>query len=78
MEFGELVIILIKNNAAVYFVMDPHKSDYLTEYYLYSVTKQSTRMQCLKMNDLVDFYPLQSYVIDGYQVIPLKHSVLSN
>lgn len=77
MEFGELLIILIQNDAAVYFVMDIHKADYHSEYHLYSVTKQSTRLQCLNMNDLVDFYPLPSYIVDGHQVIPLKHSVLS-
>ena len=77
MEFGELVIILIKMEAAVYFVIDVHKADYLSEYHMYPVTKQSTRMQCLNINDLVDFYPLPSYIVNGLQVIPLKHSVLS-
>ena len=60
MEFGELLIILIQNDAAVYFVMDVHKADYHSEYHLYSVTKQSTRLECLNINDLVDFYPLPS------------------
>ena len=77
MEFGELLIILIKNDAAVYFVMDVHEAVYHSEYHLYSVTKRSTRLQCLNVNDLVDFYPLTSYFVDGHQVIPLKHSVLS-
>ena len=77
MEFGELVIILIKKEAAVYFVIDVHEADYHSEYHMYSVTKQSTRMQCLNINDLVDFYPLPSYIVNGAQVIPLKHSVLS-
>ena len=77
MEFGELVIILIKKEAAVYFVIDVHEAGYLSEYHLYSVTKRSTRMQCLNINDLVDFYPLPSYIVNGLQVIPLKHSVLS-
>lgn len=66
MEFGELVIILIQDNASVYFVMDMHKSDHLPKYHLYSVTKQSTGMQCVNINDLVDFYPLTSYIIEGH------------
>ena len=71
-------IILVQNDAAVYFVVDVHKADYHSEYHLYSkVTKQSTRLQCLNLNDLVDFYPLPSYIVDGHQVIPVKHSVLS-
>lgn len=69
MEFGELVIILVKDNATVYFLMYTHKSDHLPKYHLYSVTQQSTGM--------VDFYPLTSYIIDEHTVIPLKHSVLS-
>lgn len=76
MEFGELLIIIIKNQA-VYFVMEVHECAYHSEYHLYSVTKESTTFQCLNINNLVDFYPLPSYILDGHQVIPLKHSVLS-
>lgn len=39
-EFGELLIILIKNDAEVYFVMDIHKADYHSEYHLYSAKKR--------------------------------------
>lgn len=76
-EFGELLIILIQNDDTEYFVMEVHKADYHSEYHLYSVTKRNTRLQCLNINDLVDFYPLPSYIFNGHQVIPLKHSVLS-
>lgn len=76
-EFGELLIILIKNDAAVCFVLDVHQAEYLSEYHVYSVTKDSTRLQCLNITDLVDVYPLPSYFVNGHQVIPLKHSVLS-
>ncbi len=61
---GGLLIILIQSDAAVYFVMDKHKADYHFEYHLYSVTKQGTRLQCVNINDLVDFYPLPSYVVN--------------
>lgn len=76
-EFGELVIILIQHDTTVYFVMDTHEADYHSEYHLYSVTKQNTRLLCLNINDLVDFYPLMPYILNGQQFIPLKHSVLS-
>lgn len=76
-EFGELLIILIKNVDTVYFVMEVHKADYHSEYHLYSVTKQNTGLQCVNITDLVDFYPLPSYIFNGHQVISLKHSVLS-
>lgn len=74
-EFGELLMILIQRDA-VYFVIDVYKTDYHSEYHLYSVTK-SMELQCIHINDLVDYYPLPSYVTNGLQVIPLKHGVLS-
>jgi len=78
MEFKELVLILIQNETAVYFVMDVQTAVYHSEYHLYSVTKQTSSTLCLNINDLVDFYPLTSYHLDnGQQVIPLKHSVFS-
>lgn len=77
LELAELVVILIRENAAVYFVVNAHNSDYLAEYHLYSVVAPSTGMMCVHINDLVDFYPLSSYIINGHRVIPLKHSVLS-
>lgn len=43
---------------------------------LYSVTKDSLGLQCININDLPVFYPLVSYILDGYQVIPLKHSIV--
>lgn len=57
-------------------MVDIHRAEYHPEYHLYSVTKQSSRLQCLNINDLVDFYPLPSYMVDGNKVILLKHSVL--
>ena len=48
-EFGELQIILIQNDVAVYFVMDIHKADYHSEYYLYSVAKQIHGCNVLKL-----------------------------
>lgn len=71
------IVILVKDNATVYFLMDAHKSDHLPKYHLYSLTQQSTGIQCVNINDLVDFYPLTSYIIDEHRVIPLKHSILS-
>lgn len=77
MEFGELVVILIQHNATVYFVLDMHTSEYHNEYHMYSVTKLTSQLLCLNITNLVDFYPLKSYIINGHRVIPLKHSILS-
>lgn len=77
MEFGELLLILIQNDTSVHVLMDIHKGIFLSEYHLYSVTKDSFGLQCININDLPDFYPLVSYILDGYQVIPLKHSIVA-
>lgn len=42
MEFGELLMIVIKNDAAVYFVMFQQKANYYPEYHQYSVAKMTT------------------------------------
>lgn len=77
MEFGELLLILIQNDTSVYVLMNIHKGICLPEYHMYSVTKDSHKLECVNINDLADFYPLVSYILDGYQVIPLKHSIVS-
>lgn len=69
-------MIVIKNDTAVHFVMDEQKPNYDPEYHLYSVAKRTTRLECLKISDLVDLYPLSSYIVDGRQDIPLKHNLI--
>lgn len=76
-QFGELVLILIKNDT-VHFLMSVYTAEFLSDYHLYSVRKDNEKMQCLNVSDLIDFYPLPSYMKDGYQIVPLKHSVLSH
>lgn len=75
-EFGELLLILIHKDTSVYVLMDIHKGTFLSEYHLYSLTKESLGLQCINIHDLPDFYPLVSYILDGYQVIALKHSIM--
>lgn len=47
-DFGELLVISIKNDAEVYFVMDIHTADYHSEYHLYSVKKHPTLLMGTK------------------------------
>lgn len=75
-EFGEVVLILIKNDS-VYFLVSVHVTEYHSQYHLHSVRKEKEKMQCVNIIDLIDFYPLTSYMKYGYQMVPLKHSVLS-
>lgn len=76
-EFCELVLILIKNDT-VYLLVSMYKAEFLTQYHVYSVRKDNEKMQCLNISDLIDFYPLPAYMKDGYQMVSLKHSVLSH
>lgn len=77
MEFGELVLILIKNDT-VHFLVSVYKAELHPEYHVYSVRKDTEKMKCLKISDLIDFCPLPSYIVEGHQMIPLKHSVVSH
>lgn len=77
LEFGEVVLILIKDDTA-HLLVSVHIPEFLPKYHLYSVRKDTEKMLCLNINALADFYSLTSYMKDGCQLIPLKHSVLSD
>lgn len=77
MEFGELVLILIKNDT-VHLLVSVYEAELRPDFLVYSVRKDSEKMKCLKISDLIDFCPLSSYIKEGYQMIPLKHSVVSH
>lgn len=61
-EFGELLIILIKNDAEVYFVMIYIKLIIILSIICTLRKKDCAMLQCLEISDLVDFYPLTSYI----------------
>lgn len=69
MEFGELVLILIKKkNDTSFSGVSVRRTD---------SKRDSKKMKCLKISALIDFCPLPSYIEEGYQMVPLKHSVVS-
>lgn len=75
-NFGELGLILIKNDT-IYFIVSIYNTEFIPYFHMYSVKKDNEEMCCLNINDLADFYPLPSYWKDGYQLVPLKHGVLA-
>ncbi len=77
MEFGELVLILIQNDT-VHLLVSVYEAELRPEYHVYSVRKDREKMKCLKISDLIDFCPLPSYIKEGYQMVSLKHSVVSH
>lgn len=66
-EFGQIELVLIKDEKEVCFLVTPHTSVYLSEYGLYKVKQEE---------HFLDFYPLPLYSLNGYKVISLKHSVV--
>lgn len=76
-EFGELALVLIKDEV-IHFLLRKFVAEFLPEYHLHELKNQTEVMQCVKINDLADFYPLTSYVMNEKLVIPLKHSVMSH
>lgn len=74
-QFGELILVIVKDSA-LHFLVRLHATEFLPHYHMFSVKNLSGRLQCLHINDLLDVWPLSSYIKDGHQVVPLKHSVL--
>lgn len=64
MEFRELLIISIQNEAEVHFVRNIHKARH-AEHHLYTAKKDTAMLQCLKISDLLEFYPLKANIMNG-------------
>lgn len=76
-EFGEHLLIFVKDDSAVHFLMRLYDAEFISYYHMYSVKKDTGRLECRLISELIDLWPLSSYVKNGYQIIPLKHSILS-
>ena len=75
-EFGQLELILMKENKDVYFLVTPHSSSCMPEYGLYKVGESARDMLCINADQCLEFYPLAAYSLLAVKVIFLKHSVL--
>lgn len=75
-EFGQLELILMKENKDVYFLVTPHSSSYMPEYGLHKVGEAAKNMLCINVEKCLDLYPLAAYSLFAMTVISLKHSVL--
>lgn len=77
-EFGELILIFVKGDSALHFLMRAYDGEFLPYYHMYLVKKKTGgRLECRHISKLIDMWPLSSYTKNGYQFVPLKHSVLS-
>jgi len=76
LEFGELILSFVKDYSALHFLMRVYRGEFLPHYHMYSVKDETRTLECRPVSKLIDMWPLSSYIKDGYQVVPLKHSVL--
>lgn len=67
----------MKHDTAVHFLLRLYATEFLPHYHMYSVKNRSEKLQCFHINDLLDAWPLSSYIKDGHQIVPLRHSILS-
>ncbi|XP_023815110.1 uncharacterized protein LOC111948035 [Oryzias latipes] len=77
-EFGQLLLIFVKDDSVVHFLMKMHVAEFLSSYNMYSIKNDTGRLECRLISELIDLWPLSSYVNNGYQIVPLKHSILSD
>lgn len=75
-EFGQIELVLIKDNKHLCFLVTAHTSLYLSEYGLYEVKQAAGDMRCINVEQCLDFYPLSLYSLRGVKVISLKHSIV--
>lgn len=72
--FGEIIFILIKNNSLVYFFIKNWQAKFFNHLGLHALTKCEVEIkQCVKFDDLLDFYPLTPYKINDELYISLHH-----
>ena len=78
-QLGCIVMLLIKHAKEVYLVVEQVLREMIPEmgvYRLYIDETNSSPIKILKCSDLVDYLPLTAYAVNGFWLMPLKHSIL--
>lgn len=75
--FGEILLMIIRGNEDVYFLLRVCQSEYNSDLHLYQLHHDGHRNKyvCLKSDDLADYYPLPAYGRGNDLKIVLKHAV---
>lgn len=74
---GKIIVVLIHNNSAVYFITEKYNALLLHDVGVYGFTPIQESYCCVKQDDLVDYYPLPKYVLCDIPIIVPHHSFLS-
>ena len=75
--FGCIMMIVVKNGKCPYVVVRLCQTTYLSDLGVYKLLDEhetdSHRVSCIAICDLLDWFPLPAYSIEGQQVVVLKH-----
>ena len=64
-EFGEIILILVKDDFALHFLMRVYDGEFLSHYHMYSVKKDTGRLECRLASEMIDMWPLSCYINNG-------------
>lgn len=61
-DFGELILIFMRDDSALHFLMRVYDGQFLPHYHMYLVKKKiGGRLECSHISKLIDMWPLSSY-----------------
>lgn len=72
--FGKIQSVIIQNHTEIYFVTEQFQSVFLPEHGVYAIVPRMLKMYCVHINNLLDYYPLSSYLLNKYYCICLHHA----
>lgn len=77
LHMGEIMLILIHCSDFVYFVVGRQQAVELADLGIHCLTEevQESNYMCVKQEDLLDYYPLMGYKLNGTYVIIFHHSL---
>lgn len=74
---GKIIVVLIHNGSAVYFVTKKCQALLLHDIGVYGLTPIQECYCCVKQDNLVDYYPLPEYALCDMSIVVPHHSFLS-
>nr|XP_042902933.1 uncharacterized protein LOC122270275 [Parasteatoda tepidariorum] len=77
-SFCEILMILIKNNNEVFFVVQNFETTFISQLGVYEISSKNKEFFLISKTDLIDYYPLQAYEIGGSRYICLHHAIESS
>lgn len=77
LHMGEIKLILSHRSDCVYFVVGNQQAVELADLGINSLTEvvQESNYMCVKQEDLLDYYPLMGYKLNGTLVVIFHHSL---